>query len=96
MLCNKHIPMIKIIFKHEEQQESHEQVQVKVDPVNKSGVFCSWQVQNSTMNYIGVAWPGFGGRVYRGDFCQKLLKASPMSRRDNDSQLQDRPTIVQG
>lgn len=88
--------MIKIIFKHEEQQESQEQAQVEVDSITKSGAFCSWQVQNSTVNCIGLAWPGFGVGVYRGDFYQKLLKASPMSSRTNATQLQDGPTISQG
>jgi len=32
---------------------------------------------------------------YRGDFCEKLLEAFPMSDRANESRLQDGPTAGQ-
>lgn len=43
------------------------------------------------------AWQYFnGGGGYRDGFCEKILKASPMSNRANVSRLQDGPTVGQG
>jgi len=44
---------------------------------------------------------GLRGKVfvvgsYRGDFCEKLPEASPMSNRANTNQLQDGPAAGQG
>ena len=57
------------------------------------GILYGLLQENTVLGLCGKVFVAGG---HRGGFCEKLLEASPMSDRANDSWLQDGPTAGQG